>query len=407
VGRLAVVGVGLEGPVSASPRGRRLLAAAERVIGADRHLAEVVPGPAEALRWDGRLTSLSTLMAGRDASRTVLLASGDPNLFGIGATLLAAHGPEAVDIEPSVSSLALALARSGVPSAGASLVSAHGRSLGAAAAGVAAARRAAVLCDPRQGPAELAAALLAAGVEGSARLTVAERLGGPHERVRTGTVAEPPPPPHDPLSVVVVERAAARGPGIGRDEAEYEHDAGMVTKAEVRAIALAALDPAADDVVWDLGCASGSVAIEAARLAWRGAVYAVERRPERAEQARRNAARHGAWNVEVLEADAREAVGTLPAPDAVFLGGGGADVAELAGVCLVRLGDRPVAVPGRLVACLATLPSVLELTDRLRRAGIDFRVAQVQVSRGRELAGRLGWDAQNPVHLVAATVVRA
>jgi len=404
-GRLAVVGVGLEGAASASPRGRRLLAAAERVVGARRHLDAIAP--AEAVPWDGRVDSLAALLAGRDARRTALLASGDPNLFGIGAALLARHGPEAVDVEPAVSSLALALARAGVPAAGASLLSAHARPLAAAAAGVAAARRAAVLCDPGHGPAELVGALLAAGVEAGARLTVAERLGGPRERVRSGTVGDPPPPPYDALTVVVVERPAGRGPGLALDEAAYEHDAGMVTKAEVRAVSVAALDPAAEDVVWDLGCASASVAIEAGRLAAAGAVYAVERRPDRARQARANVARHGAWNVEVIEAEAGEAMAGLPDPDAVFLGGGGAGLAGLADASLDRLRARRTAVPGRLVACLATLESVLELTDRLRRGGADWRVCQLQVARGRELGGRLAWEAQNPVHVVAARVARA
>src|SRR5207237_2014241 len=159
--------------------------------------------------------------------------------------------------------------------------------------------------------------------EPDARFVVCERLGGPDERVVEGTVGTPPEGPFDGLSVVVLDRAAAHGPGIGRPEEEYEHEAGQVTKAEVRAIVLAALDPGPEDVVWDVGAGSGSVAVEAGRLAARGAVYAVERRPERAEQARRNAAR--SWNVEVLTGEAAEVLPRLPAPDAVYLGGGAAE----------------------------------------------------------------------------------
>jgi precorrin-6Y C5,15-methyltransferase (decarboxylating) len=234
---------------------------------------------------------------------------------------------------------------------------------------------------------------------------VAERLGG-DELVRCGTVAEPPPPPYDPLSVVVVEREAGAGPGLGADDLLYDHQAGQVTKAEVRAIAVAALDPGRDDVVWDLGSGSGSVAIEAGRLADRGAVYAVERAPDRVAMLRRNLARHASWNVEAIEGDALEAIVELPAPDAVFIGGSAASLAGLIEASIAGVRRRRAAVPGRLVANLATLESTLEAAGACRGPGVASRLCQVQVSRGRELGGRLGWEALNPVHVLAARVDR-
>ena len=399
-----MVGLGLEGVASASPRGRRLLAQAEVIAGTERHLALVDSGRARSLHWDGVPAHLEALLAGHESTPTVLLASGDPNLFGIGAVLVERLGPGAVDVEPSVSSLQLALARARVPAAGTALLSAHGRPLAAAAGQAARSRRAAILTDPGHDPAAVAAALRQAGVEADARLVVCEQLGGPNERVREGTVGSPPPGPFDSLSVVVLARLAAPGPGIGRPETEYEHEAGQVTKSEVRAITLAALDPGPEDVVWDVGAGSGSVAIEAGRLATRGAVYAVERRPSRAEQARRNAAR--SWNVEVLTGEALELLPGLPAPDAVFLGGGGQQIGALVELSARRLGERRSPLPGRLVAGLATLESVVEATTAVRRAGLEWRLSQVSIARARELAGRLAWDALNPVHLLSAQVPR-
>jgi precorrin-6Y C5,15-methyltransferase (decarboxylating) len=402
---IRVVGIGLVGPASVSPRGRRLLAEAPVVIGARRHLA-LVDGAlaARLVPWSGALDDLAPLLAEHGSQPAVLLASGDPNLFGIGCTLVERLGPGAVDVEPSVSSAQLALARAGVPVAGTALLSAHGRPLAAAAGRAAAGRRAVILTDPAHDPASVAGARGRAGVEPAARLVVCERLGGPDERVREGTVGRPPPGPFDRLSVVVLDRCAAPGPGLGRPEAEYERDGGQVTKAEVRAVALAALDPGPEDVVWDVGAGSGSVAVEAGRLAAGGAVYAVERRPDRAERARRNALR--SWNVEVLTGEALELLPRLPAPDAVFLGGGGAAIGVLTERCLERLAERRSPVAGRLVATLAALESVLEATAALRRAGLGWRLSQVSIARGRELAGRIAWEALNPVHVVAATVPR-
>src|SRR5579875_332008 len=405
-GRLAVVGIGLEGLGSMSPRGRRLLQAAQAVVGHPRHLALLPEIGGQRIPWDGSTAGLETLLAGRDVSSTVLLASGDPNLFGIGASLIRRHGRAAVEIEPAVSSLQLALARAGVPAAGTALLSANGRPLAAAVGPARHVRRAVLLTDPEHDPSALVQALVAAGVEGDARVVVAERLGGPEERVREGTVAEPPPGPHDPLAVVVLERSAAVGPGLGAPESAYAHQAGLITKAEVRAIVLAALDIAPEDVVWDLGSGSGSVAIEAGRLAGWGAVYAVERDPERAEDLERNLARHGSWNVELVRAEADEALSQLPSPDAVFIGGGGAGVARLVEGSVAALRRRRVRVPGRLVAAFATLESTLSAVDVCRRLDLGWHLAQVQVSRARAIGDRLGWKALNPVQVLAAEVPR-
>ncbi len=406
VGRVPVVGIGLEGPASMSPRGRRLLEAAQTVVGSRRHLALLAPDRYDTIVWEGSVEALETLLEGRTGSTTVLLASGDPNLFGIGASLLARYGPGAVDIEPSVSSLQLALARAGVPAAGVALLSAHGRSLAAAVGPAIASRRAAILTDPEHHPGVVIDALAVAGLEGCARVLVAERLGASDEQVREGTVAMPPQPPYDPLSIVVLDRAAGFGPRLGADESAYEHEDGLVTKAEVRAVAIACLDPARDDVVWDLGAGSGSVAIEAGRLADRGAVYAVERDRSQIGLLRHNLTRHGSWNVEVIEGDASSVLPELPSPDAVFIGGGGGALMSLIEGCVAAMRRRPTAVPGRLVANLATLESVLEAVDACRRGGLHWRVSQVQVSRGREIGGRLRWEALNPVHVLAARVER-
>ncbi len=403
---IRVVGIGLDGLAGCGARARRLIDRAEVLVGTVRHL-DLTGGAhagAERVRWSGDPGELDGLLDRHRGREVVLLASGDPNLFGIGATLRHRLGTAAVDVEPAVSSFQLALARAGVPGAGAALLSAHGRPIAAAAGLAARQRHAAILTDADHNPSALARALADAGVEAQARLVVCERLGGDAERVREGTVGEPPPGPYDSLSVVVVDRLGAPGPGAGRPEHRYGHDDGQVTKAEVRSVALAALDIGCDDVVWDVGAGSGAVAVEAGRLAAMGSVYAIERRPDRAEVVRANAAL--SWNVEVICGEASSVLPTLPDPDAVFLGGGGIATAELVELAVERIRGHPSPVAGRLVVNLATLESVLEATGTLRRLGLRWRVSQISVARGRELAGRLAWEALNPVHMMVAEVSR-
>ena len=405
-GTLPVVGIGLSGRAGMSPRGRQLLERAEVVVGSARHLEEV--GPAAHQRpvvWDGKLPDLLGRLEGLDGDRTVLLASGDPNLYGVGATLVARFGVAALDLEPAVSSVQLALARVGLPVVGTALLSVVGRPL--SALGPARfARRAAILTDPQNGPEAAAGFLLELGIEPSARAVVAERLGAENERVRVGELGSLPAGPYDPLTVLLVQRQAGAGHGSGRDEAEYAHHNGQVTKAEVRAVALAGLDLAPEDVVWDIGAGCGSVAVEAGRLVPAGTVYALERDPVQIELLRQNLASHGSWNVAVVEGDAQTVLGSLPAPDAVFVGGGGRDLPHILQLVISALRRRRTAVPGRLVANFATLESVSEAYLACGSEGLRQRISQVQVARAREVGGRLALAALNPVFILVAEVAR-
>ncbi|MHB1526482.1 MAG: precorrin-6y C5,15-methyltransferase (decarboxylating) subunit CbiE [Candidatus Dormibacteria bacterium] len=405
-GTLPVVGIGLSGRVGMSPRGRRLLERAEILVGSERQLDLAgIAREQRAIIWRGRLSNLLKCLGGLPGERTVLLASGDPNVYGVGATLVALFGVHAVDIEPAVSSVQLALARAGLPLSSTVLLSVVGRPL--SALGPARfARRVAVLTDQQNGPEAAAAFLVNLGFDPESWAVVGEQLGAEGERVRSGQLGKLPEGPYHPLTVLVVERVAASGRTTGRDESEYAHRNGQVTKAEVRAVSLAALDPAPEDVVWDLGAGCGSVAIEAGRLASSGAVYAVERDPEQFELLRANLAAHGSWNVEAVKGEALPTMGSLPAPDAVFIGGGGEDIATILEAAMAALRRRSAWTSGRLVANLATLESVAAASQVCRAAELPWRVSQLQISRGRDVGGRLGFAALNPVFVLFAEVAR-
>jgi precorrin-6Y C5,15-methyltransferase (decarboxylating) len=168
----------------------------------------------------------------------------------------------------------------------------------------------------------------------------------------------------------------------GLPEDRFAHRAGMITKAEVRAVALGKLALPAAGVLWDVGAGSGSVAVECARLAPGLRVYAVERRPDDAARLRHNARGTG---IVVVEGEAPAALAGLPDPERVFLGGGGLDVLESV---MDRL--RP---DGVVVATYAALDRAAAAAARLGH------VVQVTVSRGVPLggSGALRLAAENPV----------
>jgi precorrin-6Y C5,15-methyltransferase (decarboxylating) len=293
--------------------------------------------------------------------------------------------------------VALAFARVGVEWDDAQVVSAHGRDPRPALAAVRRGGKVAVLTDGRTGPREVALAAPA-----GACIVVAERLGEPAERVvrgtpeqiAAGTWSEPNvvlvldgQPPADPPWQV--GRTTGTG-GWALPESAFEHRDGMVTKAEVRALALARLAPAPGTLIWDVGAGSGSVAVECSRLG--AAVFAVESSAEDCGRIAANARTHQA-PVEVVHGRAPEALAGLPDPDAVFVGGGGSDVV------------RAVAArrPARVVVALAQLERVAPTVEAL--SGYATESVLLQAARLQPLGGGTRLVPANPVFVVSGVLL--
>ncbi|MFI2665224.1 bifunctional cobalt-precorrin-7 (C(5))-methyltransferase/cobalt-precorrin-6B (C(15))-methyltransferase [Micromonospora carbonacea] len=428
---VTVVGIDAGGAPS-HPAAADALAGARLAVGAARHLAAVALPAGCATVTLGPLAPALARVAAAVAAGTpaVVLASGDPGLFGIVRRLHADGLP--LRVLPAVSSVAAAFARAGLPWDGAAVVSAHGRDLRPALNAARALPAVAVLTAPGAGAAEIGAGL----VGWPRRLVVAERLGTPAERIvettpqaAAGTawadphvllsLADPapadppvPPGPADPLPADPADQPGpAAGPGVGAaasgaradnqpaaapaggwalPEDAYAHRDSMITKAEVRALAVARLRPRLGRLVWDVGAGSGSVGIECALLG--AAVIAVERDPDAVGLVRRNAAAHRV-DVRVVAGPAPAALAGLPDPDAVFVGGGG--LAALAAVAARR--------PARVVAALAALDRVAPALDLLR--GHGYRVEGVQLSAARLAdlpGGSVRLAATNPVFVLTA-----
>jgi precorrin-6B C5,15-methyltransferase / cobalt-precorrin-6B C5,C15-methyltransferase len=162
-------------------------------------------------------------------------------------------------------------------------------------------------------------------------------------------------------------------PGIGDEgwalgEEAFEHRDSMVTKPEVRALALARLGPRPGTLVWDVGAGSGSVAVECARFG--AAVIAVDRDPAQCARVTANARRHGV-EVQVVGGAAPEALAGLPDPDAVFVGGGG--LAVVSTVAARR--------PARIVVALAAVERAGPALEALADAGYTADGALLHASR--------------------------
>jgi precorrin-6Y C5,15-methyltransferase (decarboxylating) len=381
---------------------KELIRRADILIGGRRHLSYFDGLAVEKKVIDRDVSGIVSFIREKMLSRwIVVLASGDPLFHGIGTTLARELDDEQLVIIPNVTSVAAAFSRINMPWHDARIVSLHGRArTDAALAALMENPKAAVLTDPNHTPAHLAESMCRFGLV-EFRLCVFEQLGLPGERFAWYTPGEAAGMAFkDPNLVICLADGLNASKEVslhlGMPDHRFEHQNGLITKSEVRAVTLAKLCLHPNHVMWDLGAGSGSVSIEASLLVRTGRVIAVEKHPERVLQIQANKRRFRAFNVEVVQAAAPEGLDNLPAPDRVFIGGGGKDLENIMASAESRL--RP---DGRMVINTVLLDSMGTARDTLRALGYETEVVQVQVNASREISGSRRLAAQNPVWIVS------
>jgi precorrin-6Y C5,15-methyltransferase (decarboxylating) len=393
VTRIAVVGIGADGWAGLGDAARAVILAADTVIGSRRQLDLLPPDVRGARRaWPSPIDTLVDELAGGLPGATCVLASGDPMLHGIGATLARRVGADRLAVHSHPSAFALACARLGWPAAETALVSTVAQPPEALAAHLAPGRRIIAYATGADGAARLACVIRERGY-GPSRFVVLEQLGGPAELLADTTADAWGDGTADPLHAVAVDCRLAAGarflprtPGLPDDA--YAHD-GQLTKRAIRAVTVSALRPAPGRLLWDVGAGSGSVAIEWLRAEPSARAVAVEARPDRAERIAANAGRLGVPHLLVSTGAAPDALAALEPPDAVFVGGG-VTVPGVVERCWAAV--RP---GGRIVANAVTL----EGEQVLQHACADHggELLRLAVSHAEPLGAFRAWRPQLPV----------
>lgn len=388
---LSIVGIGEDGADGLSPAARAAISAAEIVFGGARHLAlagDLVTG--EGRVWPSPF-SLDGVLAARGRSVCVL-ASGDPFLYGVGASL-ARHVPAAeMAAFPAPSAFALAAARLGWAQQEVDMVSLHGRPLARLRPFLQDGARLLLLTSDGDGPAQVAAFATAHGC-GAARLTVLEALGGPAERIRSATAEAFDLKDVAALNLVALEvKAAPDAPVLplaaGLADDLFEHD-GQITKREVRALTLSSLAPRRGELLWDIGAGAGSIAIEWLLAHPSLSAIAIEGHGERAARIGRNAHKLGVPHLKIVEGAAPGALAGLPTPDVIFIGGGASEP----GVFDTAL--KALKPGGRMVANAVTLETEALLIAAHARLG--GTLTRISLARSVAVKGMTGWRPAMPV----------
>ncbi|MEM7508395.1 MAG: precorrin-6y C5,15-methyltransferase (decarboxylating) subunit CbiE [Pseudomonadota bacterium] len=399
---LTIIGIGEDGVAGLSTAARQALAEAETILGGDRNHDLAGVSSAKRLSWPSPFDAMIDAIAAHRDHPMVILATGDPLWYSVGARIARAIPGEEIAFHPQLSAFQWAAARMGWSLADAETLTAHGRPAAQILPYFWPGAKLLVLTAGSQTPGEIALLLSDRGYSAS-QMTVLANLGGAAEARLDGTAAEwaasaPEFPPFHTLAIACEGQPQPllnRLPGLPDDA--FQHD-GMLTKREVRAATLAQLMPARGEVLWDIGTGCGSVAIEWMRAAPSAAALGIDMDPERLAMARANAQTLGTPALALLEGKAPGALRDLPAPtgtkpdlrrpNAVFIGGGLSE--ETIAAALDAL-----APLGRLVANAVTLESeALLLALHARHGGALTRISIAHASP----VGRMtGWRPAMPV----------
>ncbi|WP_422392459.1 precorrin-6y C5,15-methyltransferase (decarboxylating) subunit CbiE [Nitratireductor thuwali] len=390
---LTIVGIGEDGLAGLSEAAKAAIGEAEFVFGGHRHLAlaeSMIAG--EKCPWPTPFAKAVNDIAALSGRRVCVLASGDPFHFGVGATLARRVTAAEMHILPAPSAFSLAAARLGWPLQEAETVSLHGRPIALIRPLLHPGRRVIALTSDGQAPAKVAALLMEEGF-GASRFHVLEALGGPRERHTRATAEDLGAPTFDDLNVIAVEVAASAGArilplGTGLADTLFEHD-GQITRPEVRAVTLAALQPKRGQLLWDIGAGSGSISIEWMRQHPSLRAIAIEADAPRAERIGRNAESFGVPDLQMVTGTAPEALAGLPTPDAVFIGGGG----SVPGVTETAMEALPTG--GRLVANAVTLEMRAMLIELHARRGGEL--IEIAIARAAPVGGMTAMRPALPV----------
>jgi precorrin-6B C5,15-methyltransferase / cobalt-precorrin-6B C5,C15-methyltransferase len=363
---LTIVGIGEDGWEGLSAKARQVVLSAVHIIGSTRTLAMLPAGKAKQHQWPQPFSAVVEQLKPLRGKATVMLATGDPMNFGVARKVLTFIPKSEVTIISHLSAFSLAAAKLGWSLPDCDCFTIHGRPAANLETYIQPDARLLMLTEDETSIAEVCRRLVVRGFETS-DITVLENLGGSEERITSFPASANPNLNWSPLNTVAVHCKASDGAKIwsrvaGLPDDAFVHD-GKITKREVRAATLAALSPAPDQILWDVGAGSGSIGIEWMRSTRGCEAYAIEPQPDRRAMIATNANQLGSPRLHIIAEAAPKAYEGLPRPNAVFIGGGISDAGTFEGAWKALLNG------GRLVANVVTIEGEIHLYNLQEKHG--------------------------------------
>ncbi|OLN21953.1 cobalamin biosynthesis protein CbiE [Domibacillus antri] len=390
------MGIGADGAAGLHPRQIEVIKQSDFLAGGERQLSYFPEFQGETFAIKGNLRELKERLK-KETGQAVVLASGDPLFYGIGAYL---SGEMSAVIEPQPSSVQLAFARMNESWQNAKIISVHGRPMTGLAQKIDGEEKVALLTDETNSPDTIARYMLDFDMT-EYDAFVAENIAASDERCRHFTLDEMAEASFSSLNVVILKKnrpSKKWATGIPDDEFDQRKpDKGLITKRDIRILTIGRMNIKRDSVVWDIGTCTGSIAIEAAKIARDGAVFAVEKNEPDLANARANFKKFRT-DVTLVHAKAPDGLADFPDPDCVFMGGTAGNMDKLIQTCADRL--KP---GGTMVLNAVTIENMSKAYQLLKEAEFDVDIALAQVSLSKPILNMTRFEAQNPVYIICGT----
>jgi len=304
-----------------------------------------------------------------------------------------------LEVYPYMSSVQLAFAKMGESWQDAYVTSIHGRPMKGLAQRIDGKKKIALLTDAENSPNALARYLKHFGMT-EYRAFVAENLQGEDEKYDWYSLDEMETAHFSPLNVVILQQSVKpKRYTLGIDDEEFSQrkpDKGLITKKEIRVLSLQAMQLQQDSVIWDIGTCTGSMAIEAGKLAPEGQVYAVEKNAPDLENCLHNQQKFRV-DITAIHSKAPEGLDHFPDPDAIFIGGTGGEMVELLQLCCHRLKPN-----GRIVLNAATIENLYKAVEAFKACDFAVDILQAQLARSKPILDMTRFVPLNPIYIISA-----
>lgn len=399
--KIYLIGTGMGNSETLTLAGKQAIDHCDLLIGAPRLLALYQDKACKKMPAVSPAEIFAAILAHDEERQIGVLFSGDVGFYS-GAKGLHPY-LEGYDTETlcGVSSLSYFCARLGQPWQEVHTVSGHGRPCNAAGA-IQSHGRTFLLTGGKYKAESICQALCSRGL-GHVRIWTGENLSYPEERILSGTALELAEEKFSDLTVMLAENprpvslgAAAAAAAVSLPDDVFCRGKVPMTKEAVRTLSLARLKLGPEAILWDVGAGSGSISVTAALVVQGGQVFAVEKEVAALEVIAANKEKFGTTNLSIVAGTAPEVLLSLPAPDAVFIGGSGGRLREIIVAALEK--NRGV----RIVINAITLESLSQALECLKEFGLtNTGITQISVAEAKAAGTVHMMLGQNPVYIIS------
>ncbi len=324
-------------------------------------------------------------------SKIVILASGDPLFFGIGKLLIEIFGKNNLEFIPYLNSIQLLCSKAKINYEDFVNVSIHGREISQSTIGkIKFNEKIAILTDKKNNINILAKILLKYLPENT-KVILGQMVGTEKEKILIIDLKNLLNVSPSELDTVLIFNEKSFNIQFGVDENNYFHEAGLITKKEIRAITLSYLELEKDSILWDIGAGSGSISIEASNFCYLGKIYAIEKKKERINLIKKNIQKFKCHNINVIEGAAPEALKNLEIANRVFIGGSN-NLEEL-------LSFLKQKIKGIIVANFVIVEKLNKFIEFCTTNNLEYEINSIHVSNLKDIKGGHYFRCQNLIYI--------